>query len=791
MRYLLSCIVLVLITIPTHANATVKYRLGASLTEYTVASGVVDLNANSQSNNDVVYIYSTTPTTESIPAISVSGTSSANTVRVLVAESGESFPAQFNDFVSRGSVDFGGLTFSSATTRDKSRVVVSASGDITGPITAGQIFRIDAAGSITSGGDITATADDGIAGFNACEFVTCGGTLLGDVKAVYPGTGDPESNINIIDCPASNIGPSPGTTGPAIVGQLINQVRALRINAEIVSSAVISRIRADSGGLHGSVTSVDGLFDLAEVDPMDGTPLLIVGNSTAEIHTTTIMGNLDLDGFSSDSGTAGIYGNEFWGNIDSTGRIDHLEFNSINYHTDPFLVNETEHITVTASGGIGRFVVNGRVGSAGYRDDLVEVGVRITSPLIEHFEVAGDFQGTITARVTECTIGGSLRPMLHPGLATTVGNLSLSRVQQLDIGGHARTYLINLSQEASDPPVLVRIGGSLGVDNVDFDPHFHISPSLKGQVVVNARNTLSSGAAWQSAGGGITVGDISGTSTLVPQYSTLPSGVGMDGGAAGEVPFRVHTAQSDFLNNHTGPEEYPSPLVITRWNTAEPMCEYNVQTARVEFYGPVALLASNPNGFGPVSVVYKAWVDADNDNVPDEDPLYWEVSHRLNFAVESEFTRVLRIKPKEGFSFFPGEYVVRSWASTEDKRLVCHPDALLTEATVPVAPFEYTFLVFSDCDPLNCAADNSSDPYQLGVCGTAVPNFLCDDIDFNGDSLFPDTQDLDDFLTVFSGGTCPTGTCHDIDFNNDGLFPDTMDQDALLSVFSGGWCLLP
>ncbi len=66
----------------------------------------------------------------------------------------------------------------------------------------------------------------------------------------------------------------------------------------------------------------------------------------------------------------------------------------------------------------------------------------------------------------------------------------------------------------------------------------------------------------------------------------------------------------------------------------------------------------------------------------------------------------------------------------------------------------------------------------------------CDTIDFNHDSLFPDTQDIDDFLSVFSGGPCSTGACGDIDFNNDGLFPDTMDIDALLSVFSGGPCLL-
>lgn len=65
----------------------------------------------------------------------------------------------------------------------------------------------------------------------------------------------------------------------------------------------------------------------------------------------------------------------------------------------------------------------------------------------------------------------------------------------------------------------------------------------------------------------------------------------------------------------------------------------------------------------------------------------------------------------------------------------------------------------------------------------------CDDIDFNRDGLFPDTLDIDVFLSVFSGAACATPSCGDIDFNNDGLYPDTTDIDALLSVFSGGVCV--
>lgn len=76
----------------------------------------------------------------------------------------------------------------------------------------------------------------------------------------------------------------------------------------------------------------------------------------------------------------------------------------------------------------------------------------------------------------------------------------------------------------------------------------------------------------------------------------------------------------------------------------------------------------------------------------------------------------------------------------------------------------------------------------LAVSAPSVPPAGCDSLDYNNDNLFPDTADIDDLISVFSGGPCSTGTCNDIDFNNDGLFPDTGDIDALLTVFSGGPC---
>jgi hypothetical protein len=83
----------------------------------------------------------------------------------------------------------------------------------------------------------------------------------------------------------------------------------------------------------------------------------------------------------------------------------------------------------------------------------------------------------------------------------------------------------------------------------------------------------------------------------------------------------------------------------------------------------------------------------------------------------------------------------------------------------------------------NFCGTDASDPAMLAVVGAG-----CDGIDFNNDGVSPDTGDIDDFLSVFGGGSCSTGTCNDIDFNNDGVAPDTTDIDAFLRVFGGGDC---
>ncbi|HLP83242.1 MAG TPA: immunoglobulin domain-containing protein, partial [Phycisphaerales bacterium] len=66
---------------------------------------------------------------------------------------------------------------------------------------------------------------------------------------------------------------------------------------------------------------------------------------------------------------------------------------------------------------------------------------------------------------------------------------------------------------------------------------------------------------------------------------------------------------------------------------------------------------------------------------------------------------------------------------------------------------------------------------------------FCDSIDINNNTVFPEDQDVIDFLSIVSGGECsPGNTCNDIDFNNDEVFPDDQDVIDFFNALAGGAC---
>ncbi|HLP85798.1 MAG TPA: hypothetical protein VK157_15715 [Phycisphaerales bacterium] len=65
----------------------------------------------------------------------------------------------------------------------------------------------------------------------------------------------------------------------------------------------------------------------------------------------------------------------------------------------------------------------------------------------------------------------------------------------------------------------------------------------------------------------------------------------------------------------------------------------------------------------------------------------------------------------------------------------------------------------------------------------------CDSVDFNRNGIFPEDQDIVDFVSVYTGNACSTGAaCGDADFNNDGMFPQDQDVIDFFQAIAGEAC---
>lgn len=100
---------------------------------------------------------------------------------VAVMHKCESFPGSPETLLSVGAINFAGLSFSSGSEglRDVARVAVAVSGDITGNVTAGHLFRVQAQGRMVS---TTYT----------------GGTISGNITATLPRFSDVSGNFDSV-----------------------------------------------------------------------------------------------------------------------------------------------------------------------------------------------------------------------------------------------------------------------------------------------------------------------------------------------------------------------------------------------------------------------------------------------------------------------------------------------------------------------------------------------------------------------------------------------------------------
>ncbi len=693
-------------------------------------------------------IYSTTGS-EAIPAISLAGSvASGGDLCIIIASS--TTPCSGGTPVVGGTT-FAGLSFQSGSEdlRDASNLRLIVSGDATGATTVGRVSEFRPLGSIQSGASISATAADAGA-TRAIGVIQPDGAILGSISATNGSIGEVRSTSSVI-------GPSPGSSGPTISAAVdIGTIEAEVINATITASGVLNTINATVGGVHGSVT-VGTIEGLSETVP-DARAIAVSDSddSTARIEATTITGSIEVHSLDNAGDTAGIFADEMNGWITVEGHVDTIDVDTL--FPDYDLSTENPPLNKMEVGSIGHL----KAEVAG----VPEIGVENALPdlradAIDHVEVGTLHLGLRGLTGATCAVGvmecdDVISPITNEFDEGETITIALQDVERFDIGNDLIDTTLLIDDDGSGDAPQVRIGGSLRVSEVvETLPYvsFTGTADLRANMIINAANNEPQEWAfweeWVLPNGGIPSPIV-----LTPEYADLPDAFG--GGAVGVVPFVVHEAQSDFLNEDGG------DILISQFNH-----DCTTRPVAVEFYGPIAI----PNGAVP-PVYFELQVDT-----------AWDPLERFaQFSVDEGNPRRLLISAMPPYKFPFGTYRVRT--KTGSDGLMC--DQLFV-SDVNVGDFEYEVTLLSDCD-VDCDED-------LGTCENY--GSFCDSIDFNLDSLFPDTLDFDDMLSVFGGGVCdgqgPTDPpCNtDIDFNNDGLFPDTDDLNIYLRVYSGGPCYCP
>ncbi len=709
---------------------------------------------------------------ESIPLITISVAdvnSLAGATELRVWTSGQAaFPPLMTTPMTPDVIDFGGISFAndsnSQALRNITRLAVRVLGKITGPCDVGQAFRIEPDGEIKADAPITASAADGFAGFNAVQHVqSSNGPLLGNITAA-------QGSIGQILCDKGPIGPAPGGAGPSITSaQNIGSIQAQTINAAITAAGDLNFLHATTGGVHGSVEVAGTLWDGSDFHNND--VLVAAAASSAQFQFGGIVGNVVLSG-----GLTGVpdhsgleVAGDFNGNLTSSGFVDGLVV-----HGDYCGTCTGDVVRLGSSGGFGTLAIDGDFGNS----DIFFEGTEVLASTIDRFD-CHDFFGRMEAfdqfsplpAVNQLHIRGSVKDV--PGRHGFPNSVSMSQglgtpVWRVDCAiEHGAAVTVQYATDLATGYVGVLDGLLQFSEDIGLGANFIVTSNW------TARGVVQVGAYWNDA-----PPPFGSALLLSADYPAVPNSFG--GGAVGVVPFTLHEEACDSFNVDSN--GHPS-ILWSEWSDKFPCHATNDHDIILNFRGPIRRRGNAPEAVPLLKVDFLTAVDTVNgQHIENTD-----VTQFCDITLDTYYAAVnrqVRISPKPGRLLPWGTYQVRNWRPDLDGRvppLVCG-DLPPGVGEVPVADFVYQFEIGQDCTA-DCGWD--------AACpGTLFPVELCDSIDFNNDGVFPDTQDISDFIAVFGGAPCPSDFCNDIDFNNDSVFPDTNDITAFISVMGGGSCIV-
>ncbi len=687
--------------------------------------------------------------------------------------------------------NWGGLNVNAAT-QQWIRLSAGIAGDLTGPVFADTINRLQIGGVQGGAIDASATLGDAL-DIKYVRALSGGGTgatittpgAIGTIEMTgvalpnaITATISAGEFIQTIEC-AGLIGND--NVRPSIVARDgIGSIVAEQINANIRANAnggqgALGRIEVSSR----VVDAMRGSIEAAALGDGSGTALLCSGGFRANVTVGDINGNLIFGGNLNPSNTTFRSTGVLRGEVTVVGSARNLIFNDIGCIPDsanPLACDPTKRSVIRLLNGIGELTLGNVLG-----DPSTDPGPSIISPYIGRL-AAGRFWGYVAdfsgsswvSQITLQSLSDSVTVEWSPDTVEPGTLLFVTRSEVIDV----RESIEALPTSDGGPIMLledmaigslIRVGEQLQ-DGIGIGLLSPTPNPFRAQVILNAAN-MSNPAPFGTAGSGsVAIRADESLTYVVDQlsypYSFTTETLGR--GAVGVVPYTAHLTASQL-----------EPIVSSKFNGVFPPgigLGDPSQEARLEFYGPVTV------GEGSTPPFEVALMNPQDPQFP-----LLDVSRFVTFVRPPIEDRVVRIGLRDPAIPLPsGEYRVTARPGTN----------LVTCAnlfpTVPAAQveidttFEFRFVIVADCaggGPGGLEPDGIPDATSAGVCGDVT---LCDSIDFNNDGVFPDDQDAIDFFDVLAGESCIP--CSDIDFNNNFVFPEQDDVIQFMHVFSGGTC---
>lgn len=256
-----------------------------------------------------------------------------------------------------------------------------------------------------------------------------------------------------------------------------------------------------------------------------------------------------------------------------------------------------------------------------------------------------------------------------------------------------------------------------------------------------------------------------------PYYDRLPADLG--GGSIATVPYHLHAAACSPPSNQSNPPVF----LNSAFGHVPPAFPGAYAFAEIEkvFYGPIRTASLTEH---PVTIT--------RDVPGSPEPPIEGYTVTLKRGDEPGLSRVMTIHGN-GSLLLPGTYTIRPKRDTELLE-VLRCDGLLTSATVPVADFEYTFVLEGDCnangeeDLAEIDVQPSKDQWPMNdvidACEDCFADLNCDFVE-NGNDVEIMSRAVDGDLTDFCG--------IDPDFNHDFALNgfDVLDVEVAVG---GGSC---